>query len=191
MKSVRRTRMTLFIAAAWMLSPFMSVAQHRQLKPSVSTGFLTGGRATSSTFYFRGGIGAYAQFNWISAESPIYPSLSIGVEKLTEETLLPLGLEYAIRFSTQPNTGFLMIGGGYAFSFHESYENIPGYEYYGGVFFNPGWGFKWLLKNGSELFVNARYRHQFLKAEFEADGVSEYTERFQYMLLQLTTGIIF
>lgn len=161
------------------------------VKPGVSTGLLTGGRASSSTFYFRGGVGGYFSLQLKRPDQLIYPSFTIGVEKLTEETLVPVGAAYTVLFSDRPYSGYLIVGGGYALSFHEAFENISGYEYYGGAFFNPGWGYRWLLKSGSELFVQTRYRHQFLRAEYEVEGVEQYTERFQYMMLQLTTGLIF
>lgn len=162
-----------------------------KLKPSISFGFLNGGRASSSTFYFKSGIGGYAHFMLINQESSFRPSVSIGAERLDEEVLMPIGLEYAIRFKETGNSGYLAISGGYAFSFHETYEIFEGYEYYGGAFFNPGWGYEWVLKNNSKLYVNTRYRHQFMRSEYHENGEDKFTDRFTYMMLQLTTGIIF
>lgn len=161
------------------------------IKPGVSVGMLTGGRASSSTFYFRGGVGAYFSLQLKKENQKIFPALKLGFERLSEETLLPIGLYYNVLFSEKENSGFLTVGGGYALSFNETYENLSGYEYYGGAFFNPGWGYKWMLKSGSDLFVTVKYRHQFLRTEFNAPNLPEVTERFQYMMLQLTTGIIF
>lgn len=162
-----------------------------KFKPSFSLGLLNGGRATSSTFYFKSGIGGYAHFNLLNEASSFRPSVSVGVERLNEEVLMPIGLEYSIRFKDKGNSGFIAISGGYALSFHETYEVFEGYEYYGGAFFNPGWGYEWWLKSGSRLFISTRYRHQFMKAEYHEEGVDKYTDRFSYMMLQLTTGIIF
>lgn len=162
-----------------------------KFKPSLSVGLLNGGRASSSTFYFKSGIGGYAQFNLINKTSSFRPSVSVGVERLNEEVLMPIGLEYAIRFKDNGNSGFIAISGGYALSFHETYEVFEGYEYYGGAYFNPGWGYEWWLKNDARLFITTRYRHQFMKAEFHEEGIDTFTDRFSYMMLQLTTGIIF
>ncbi len=162
-----------------------------KLKPSISLGFLNGGRASSSTFYFKSGIGAYAHFMLINEESSFRPSFSIGAERLDEEVLMPIGIEYAIRFKESGNSGYLAISGGYALSFHETYEIFEGYEYYGGAFFNPGWGYEWILKNRSKLYVNTRYRHQFMRSEYHENGEDKFTDRFAYMMLQLTSGIIF
>lgn len=182
--------LSLFLCLSLCIPATNAWSQSR-VKPGISVGMLTGGRASSSTFYFRGGVGGYFSLQLKKENQKIFPALNLGVERLSEETLLPIGLCYNVLFSENENSGFLTVGGGYALSFNENYENVSGYEYYGGAFFNPGWGYKWSLTSGSDLFVTVKYRHQFLRTEFNAPNVPEVTERFQYMMLQLTTGIIF
>lgn len=191
--SIRLIQILLLLAV--LFSTLSSAAQRSEagwkLRPSLSVGFLNGGRASSSTFYFKSGIGGYAHFMLINEENSFRPAISIGAERLDEEVLMPIGVEYAIRFKETGNSGYLAISGGYAFSFHETYEIFEGYEYYGGPYFNPGWGFEWVLKNNSRLYVNTRYRHQFMRSEYHENGEDKFTDRFTYMMLQLTTGIIF
>jgi hypothetical protein len=161
------------------------------LKPSLSIGLLNGGQATTTKFYFKSGFGAYVSIGLKQDNSWISPIFHIGVEKIDTETLLPIGLEYNIRFKPTQNSGFMSFSGGYAFAFNPEFEDIDGYEYKGGLFFNPGWGYIWKLNNKSEFLTSVRYRHQFLSAEFYKQGIEKYTETFQYMFLQLTAGINF
>ena len=188
------TRLILTIALffSYILPSLAQESEEKaRLKPSFSIGLLNGGQASTTKFYFKSGFGAYFSIGLKQDDSWISPILHIGVEKIETETLLPLGLEYNIRFKPSQNSGFMSFSGGYAFAFNPEFEDIDGYEYKGGLFFNPGWGYTWKLSNKSEFFTSVRYRHQFLSAEFYKQGVEKYTETFQYMFLQLTAGINF
>lgn len=161
------------------------------IRPSITASLLNGGQATSSTFYFKSGFGAYVSFRYQPENAMIYPALFTGVERLSEEILLPVGFEYHIRLKEKLPAGFLSLSGGYAFGFNNQFEEIDGYEYYGGVFFNPGWGYAWPLNEKNRLEVAIRYRHQFLRTEFYKDGLEQYTNNYEYMMLQLSAGIHF
>lgn len=161
------------------------------IRPSITASLLNGGQATSSTFYFKSGFGAYVSFRYQPENTLIYPALFAGVERISEEILLPVGFEYHIHLKETLPAGFLSLSGGYAFGFNNEFEDIDGYEYYGGVFFNPGWGYAWALSNQKRLEVAIRYRHQFLRTEFYKDGLEQYTNNYEYMMLQLSAGILF
>jgi hypothetical protein len=162
------------------------------VRPSLSVGFMNGGRATTSNFYFKSGLSASVTAFINTVNPKITPGFSIGVERLDSETLIPLGLEYQVLLSDKTHTGFLTIGGGYAFAAkNEEYENADGFDYQGGAFFNPGWGYRWSLNSGDHLFVAIKYKHQFMKTEFHSQGKDVFTDRYNYMLLHFTTGIIF
>lgn len=162
------------------------------IRPSLSVGFMNGGRATTSNFYFKSGISAHFTAFINTTNPKITPGFSFGVEQLDKETLLPAGVEYQILLSENSNTGFVTIGGGYAFAAkNEEYQNQDGFDYQGGAFFNPGWGYRWKLKNSDALFVTIKYKHQFMKTEFHSQGIDVFTDRYNYMLLHFSTGIIF
>lgn len=179
------------ISALLVLSFWAQESQSGSLiRPSITASLLNGGQATSSTFYFKSGFGAYVSFRYQPENAMIYPALFTGVERLSEEILLPVGFEYHIRLKEKLPAGFLSLSGGYAFGFNNQFEEIDGYEYYGGVFFNPGWGYSWPLSEQKKLEFVLRYRHQFLRTEFYKDGLEQYTNNYQYMMLQLSVGIL-
>lgn len=181
-----------FIANLLVLSVFGQESRSGSaIRPGVSISLLNGGQATSSTFYFKSGFGAYVSFRYQPQEALIFPALFTGVERVGDETLLPVGFEYHVRLKQNLPAGFLSLSGGYAFGFNNQFEEIDGYEYYGGVFFNPGWGYAWSISQQNKLEVSIRYRHQFLRTEFYKDGLEDYTNNYQYMMLQLSAGIHF
>lgn len=171
---------------------FSASGNSQVVRPSLSVGFMNGGRATTSNFYFKSGISALFTAFINTTNPKITPGFSFGIERLDKETLLPAGIEYQILLSEKPYTGFITIGGGYAFAAkNEEYENADGFDYQGGAFFNPGWGYRWTLANSDVLFVTIKYKHQFMKTEFHSQGMDVFTDRYNYMLLHFSTGIIF
>lgn len=181
-----------FIYSAVLVFMLAFGAASQVVRPSLSVGFMNGGRATTSNFYFKSGLSANVTAFINTVNPKITPGFSIGIERLDSETLIPAGLEYQVLLSDKSNTGFLTIGGGYAFAAkNEEYEKTDGFDYQGGAFFNPGWGFRWSLNGGDHLFVAIKYKHQFMKTEFHSQGMDVFTDRYNYMLLHFTTGIIF
>jgi hypothetical protein len=180
-----RTHFTLLLLLVSLLGTAQT--KNRSLHPFVATSMMAGGQSNGARFYLKNAYALYTGVSWMIPNSLIEPSLFVGLEKFSEETLIPLGLELSAYKKEEKWGNHFSFSGGYSFISSEREGHIHGIEHHGGAHLGFGYGYTWPLSlNASTIQTSLRFRQQFLRNEKYLDGIEIFDEKFSYLLIQFS-----
>lgn len=181
-----------FILIIFSLSVF---AQNQKENHSAyfSAGYLAGGQVMHRTAIFKSGFNAdFAALKNVSANFQVGPGL--GLIYLNDERFLPIFFMLNTKFNDDDSGLFCSFKLGYSLSLIHKYEQHISYEYRGGIFAEPMFGYSFLLNNQHKSRINLGFKaisQNLILSYINPENSRKYSERMTYILLGINVSFIF
>lgn len=158
--------------------------------PEVQAGVIVGGEISDGRFIHKAGklIELIANFRF---SNRVYYGFGGGVEIFKEETFIPIYVHFKGMLNKTANTSFITAQIGYASAENKSVYSFTNYQYSGGIFFSPGWGYRLNVKDKYSLMLGINYKHQFANIKYKTGYGTEIKEVLSFNLISFRLGIFF
>ncbi len=155
---------------------------------TLETGLTVGGQLTNENFVYKSGF--LVQYTAdMQASSRVYYGLGTGLEKFNDETFIPLFASFKGMLKKKDNTSFLAAQLGYAIGSSRKFNQYTNYDFNGGMFFSPGYGYRFSVGDAFSVLCSIHYKHQFAKIRYENFDRKTYKESLNYDLISFRIGI--
>lgn len=161
-----------------------------KLRPYIGAGMVTGGMAANGKFIYKTGKAVQMAVH-LKASKRVYYGLNLGAEFYRDETFLPVGVSFLGYTKGKNSSPFLTAQLGYAAAFNEKIYSYADYNYYGGIFFSPGAGYKIEVKDKYNVHLGISYRHQFSYIEYKTPDSGTFKDENNFHLVSFTAGFLF
>lgn len=160
-----------------------------QFTPELRSGVLMGLEISDGRGIYKSGGYAHLAGDF-RITNKVHYRFGAGLEKLRDETFIPIMIGFAGMLQKDNNTPYISIDAGYAFGFNDKVKSFRNYQYNGGLFFSPGINYKLSVRNKFSVVMNATLKHQFASVEYMI-GNTHYTEDLNFNFMMLGAGIYF
>jgi len=155
----------------------------------VEAGLTIGGQVSNDNFIYKSGW--LLQYTAdIQVSTRVSYGLGAGIEKLTDETFIPLFASFKGLLKKKDSTPYLTAQMGYAFASNENYYSYANYKYRGGVLFSPGFGYKLSVKDKYFVLMSVNYKHQFGRVQYKTFDNKTYQDELNYDFISFRVGLL-
>lgn len=158
--------------------------------PEVQAGIIMGGEISDGRFIHKSGklLELIANFRF---SNRVYYGFGGGVEVFKEETFIPVYVHFKGMLNKTSSTSFITAQIGYAAAENKSIYSFTNYQYSGGIFFSPGWGYRLNVKDKYSLMLGINFKHQFANIKYKTDYGKEFKEVLSFNLISFRLGVFF
>jgi len=160
------------------------------LKFGLEAGYSFGFQMKEESMLFEAGPQVQMIIDY-KAASRIFYGFGIGYETYDTESFVPLFLSFKGFSKKKYEGGYLAFRMGYAIGWDNEFNKYDNYTYWGGLLFSTGIGRSFEVKDKYHVLINANYKHQFVRIDYETYESTTYTENINYNFITLRIGLMF
>jgi len=161
-----------------------------ELKLGVETGYSFGFQMKEESMLFEAGPQVQMIVDF-KAAARIFYGIGAGYETYDTESFVPLFLSFKGFSKKKYEGGYLSFKMGYAIAWDNEFNTYDNYFYRGGLLFSTGLGRSFEVKDKYHVLINANFKHQFVRIDYETYESSVYTENINYNFISLRIGLMF
>jgi hypothetical protein len=155
----------------------------------IDISYIFGGQLFNDNFIYNPGFTVETSYGK-KIDKRVGLGIGTGYMSLTHEQFIPFFMEVNGYFKDKKSTPLIKMKMGYAYGWSHSTDNIPGYDFEGGFFFDAGFGRKIEINKKYSVMFHWSYRHQFGEIRYSAYAGKEYNEALNFDMFVLSLGII-
>ena len=161
-----------------------------ELKYGLEAGYSLGFQMKEESMLFEAGPQMQMLVEY-KAAARIFYALGAGYETYDTQSFLPLFLSFKGFSEKKYEGGYLAFRMGYALAWDNEFNAYDNYLYRGGLLFSTGIGRSFEVKDKYHILINANFKHQFVRIDYETYESNVYTETINYNFISLRIGLMF
>lgn len=160
-----------------------------QVTPEILFGLINGIEISDGRGIYKPGISFQLGAD-LQATQKLHFQTGFGFEKFKDEIFIPLFLGFNGMLQKDEHTPYLSIQAGYALASNKNFNSYAKYNYLGGLFFSPGFNYKFSFNGKFSLILSVAFKHQFAYIKYMNNDL-KYKEDLNFNLLTFRTGFFF